>query len=70
MTAWQSHGEDCRCAGCEHEIAFMRSLQELEESDDHAPDESVWPLIGSYVKEALIWVALVGFILLLLRCGK
>ena len=65
MTAWQSHGEDCTCPGCEAELSFLRSIQELE-SDEPTPPSRIWP----WVKELAAWVAVVGLVLLMVRCGQ
>jgi hypothetical protein len=63
--AWQSHEEDCDCAGCSHQRAFMQLTSEMLEELDPTPPSLLVPII----KEMLAWGAAIGCILLMLRCS-
>lgn len=64
--AWQSHDAACECAGCAHDRAFMQLTSEMLEELEPTPPSRVWPVI----KEALCWIAAIGFVLVLVRCGQ
>lgn len=65
MSAWQSHEKDCQCVGCDTERAYMDLISEPMPSSPSTGHQIV-----SYIKEAIVWVAVIAVVLLMVRCGQ
>lgn len=65
--AWQSHEEDCECAGCTSYRDFQQLTSELlPELNEPIPPSRIWP----WVKELAAWVVVIGIILVMVRCHE